>query len=109
VASIGFHPVSGCLKRLKEHQEQIDTDFQQLRARFAKGYPASGPIPAVPTSTLNAILAEVIQNAPARLRELKQQLADCLHWELGRHGLHTCSGVEVSERTIRALFIELAA
>jgi hypothetical protein len=103
----GFHPARGCIKRLQEHQEQIDTDFRDLRSRFAKGFPAISIIPAVPTATLNAILAEVIANAPKRLRELQQQLADCLYWELQRHGQHICGGIEVSERTIRALYAEI--
>ena len=105
----GFHPARGCIKRLQEHQEQIDTNFRDLRLRFSKGFPPSGPIPAVSPTHLNAILAEVIASAPTRLRELQQQLADCLYWELQRHGQHICAGVEVSERTIRALYTELAA
>jgi hypothetical protein len=105
----GFHPVRGCVARLKEHQEQIESDFAQLRARFKKGYPAISIIPAVSPAALNAILAEVIANAPARLCELRQQLADCLYWELNRHGEHICAGLEVSERTIRAFYAQLAA
>jgi len=104
----GFHPARGCIKRLQEQQEEIDTDFHDLRTRFAKGFPATGSIPAVSTSTLNALLASIIQEAPARLSELKQQLADCLYWELKRHGPHICAGIEVSERAIRALYTEAA-
>jgi hypothetical protein len=102
----GFHPARGCIARLKEHQEQIDTDFQELRARFAKGFP--GPTPGPSRAHLNALLACIIQDAPRRLIELKQQLAECLYWELHRHGEHLCAGYDVSERTIRNLY-QLAA
>ena len=97
----GFHPVRGCLKRLQEHQADINTDFLRLRTNFSKGYAG------VRASALNSILAEVIQNAPARLRELKHQLADCLHYELTRHGPHVCAGYNVSEQTITALYAEV--
>ena len=104
----GFHPARGCIARLKEHQEQIDTDFHDLRFRFSRGFSPSGPIPAVSPAHLNAILAEIVTTAPKRLRELQHQLAECLTWELQRHGEHICAGVEISERTIHALY-QLAA
>ncbi len=98
----GFHPIHGCLARLKEHQDKIDTNFYELRTAFAKGFPTLSP------AWIDALLASIVENAPTRLRELKQQLADCLHWELQRHGQHICNGIEVSERTIRALYAELS-
>lgn len=103
----GFHPVRGCVERLEYKQKQIDTDFYELRTRFAKGYPASGPVPALSPNYLNGLLAAIIEEAPKELREFKQQLADCLHWELKRHGEHTCAGLEVSELTISALYAEI--
>jgi len=105
----GFHPARGCVARISEHQEKINTDFRDLRLRFAKGFSASDHIPPPSPANLNGILAEIIANAPARLCELRQQLADCLHWELKHHGEHICAGVEVSERTICALYALLAA
>jgi len=105
----GFHPVRGCVERLNYKQKQIDTDFQELRSRFANGYPASGPIPALSPAYLDGLLAAIIEEAPKELLQFKQQLADCLHWELQRHGEHMCAGIEVSERTIRALYTAIAA
>jgi hypothetical protein len=103
----GFHPVRGCVERLQYKQKQIDTDFAELRARFANGFPASGPIPALSPAYLDGLLAAIIDEAPKQLRQFQQQLADCLHWELQRHGEHVCAGLEVSERTIRALYGEI--
>jgi len=105
----GFHPVRGCVERLNYKQKQIDTDFQELRSRFAKGYPACGPIPALSPAYLEGLLTAIIEEAPKELLQFKQQLADCLHWELQRHGEHICAGYEVSERTIRALYTAIAA
>lgn len=100
----GFHPVRGCVERLNYKQKQIDTDFYDLRTRFAQGYPASGPVPPLSPNYLSGLLAAIIEEAPKQLREFKQQLADCLHWELQRHGEHICAGYEISESTIRALY-----
>jgi hypothetical protein len=105
----GFHPARGCIARLKEHQEKIDTDFREVRAQFAQEFPPvpDWNLPAPSKAHLNAVLNDIIQHAPARLRELKQQLADCLCWELNKYGQHICAGVEVSEITIRALYAEI--
>lgn len=92
----GFHPVRGCVKRLEEHQQLIDTDFQKLRSDFANN---CSDIPRI-----DELLASIIEAAPARLNQLRQQLADCLYWELQTHGQHVCAGYEVSEPTIRSLY-----
>ena len=105
----GFHPVRGCVERLNYKQKQIDTDFQELHSRFARGYPASGPIPPLSPTYLEGLLTAIINEVPKDLRQFQQQLADCLIWELQRHGEHICAGYEVSERTIRALYNDLAA
>lgn len=103
----GFHPVRGCVERLQYKQKQIDTDFYDLRSRFATGFPASGPVPALSPNYLSGLLTAIISDAPKQLREFQEQLADCLHWELERHGPHTCAGLEVSELTISALYAEI--
>lgn len=95
----GFHPVRGCVTRLTEHQQEIDTDFRKLRSDFANN---CSDVPRI-----SELLASIISHAPARLRALKQQLADCLYWELNRYGQHECAGVEVSEATICDLYEEL--
>jgi len=107
--SSDFHPARGCIARLREHQQKLDTNFHATRLRFAQGFPAVPlwNLPAPSPPHLSALLDDIIATAPVRLRELKKQLADCLCWELQKHGQHICAGYEVSEGTIRDLYAEV--